>query len=111
MASFSCSPIDCCRRVIVEWSLCQELKSTEGLVDSYNVAVSKLISDLMASVEANKAFKYRIFISTDLFHGHIDMADDLECAGDVYYPRAPYHTSLLGSMSVYKTFRNCQCLK
>ena len=44
------------------------------LVDPYNVAVSKLISDLMASVEAYKTFKYRIFIFTDLFHGYIDMA-------------------------------------
>ena len=31
-------------------------------------------------------------------------------AGDAYYPRAPDHTSVLGSMSVYQIFRNCQCL-
>ena len=39
-------------------------------VDPYNVAVSKLISDL----KHIKAFKCRIFVVTDLFHGYIDMA-------------------------------------
>ena len=28
---------------------------------------------------------------------------------DAYYPRAPDHTSVLGSMSVYQIFRNFQC--
>ena len=38
------------------------LKHPVDFVDPYTVAVSKLISDLMASVET---FKYRVFIFTD----------------------------------------------
>ena len=30
--------------------------------------------------------------------------------GDAYYPRAPDHTSVLGTMTVYQIFRNSQCL-
>ena len=44
------------------------------LVDPCNDAISKCISDFIASVEVGKAFKYRIFIFTNLLHGYIDMA-------------------------------------
>ena len=64
------------------------------------MAVSKLISDLIASVEANGGFQ--IFIFTDLFHGYIDMTGK---AGDAHYRRASDHTSILGSMSVYRIIR------
>ena len=38
------------------------------------------------------------------------MAGVLQSANDAYYPRAPEHTTVLGSMSVYQIFRNCQYL-
>ena len=38
------------------------------------------------------------------------MASVLQLAGKAYYPRAPDHTFVLGSMSVYQILRNCQCL-
>ena len=48
------------------------------LFDPYKVAISKLMSDLMASVEAlwpdGNAFDNRMIIFTDLFHRYIDMA-------------------------------------
>ena len=37
----SCSPLNCCHRIIAEQSLCQQLKSSmENLVDPYNMTVS-----------------------------------------------------------------------
>ena len=43
----SCSPINCCHRVIAE-----VYGRHHELVGLYNVVVSKLISDLMVSVDA-----------------------------------------------------------
>ena len=47
---------------------------------------------------------------TDLFHGYIDMAGILLKAVDANHPRAPDHTSVLGSMYVHQILRTCQCL-
>ena len=65
----SCPPVNCRHRVIAERSVCQQLKKLYerhyGLVDPYNVVVSKLISDLMASVDAYVT-GYRLGYGTSL---------------------------------------------
>ena len=68
----SCSPINYFHRTIA--TVKKFYGRYHDLVDPYNIAVSKLISDLMAQSKHRKAFKYRIFIFTDLFDGYIDMA-------------------------------------
>ena len=55
MIEGSGSPVHCCHKVTTERSLCQHLKvSMEDFMifDPCNLAVSELISDLMAPVEA-----------------------------------------------------------
>ena len=69
----SCSPVNCCHYGgIAERSLRQQLKSSMGDI-MISTTVSKRISDMVASMKHSKAFKYRIFLFTDLSHRYIDM--------------------------------------
>ena len=59
------SSANCCRGVIIKQNLCQHLKSSMGdndLFDPYNVAISHLILDLMATAKTKYGIQFTILL-------------------------------------------------
>ena len=72
--------MNCSHSVIAEQSLCtvrKFYKRHHDLVDPYSVAISRLYPIQWPQAKHTKAFKHRIFIFNDIFHGYIDMASVL----------------------------------
>ena len=64
------SPINCCHRAVAEQAFKKFFERHHNRVDRYNVAVSKRTSDLKPQSKHSNAFKYRIFIFTDISQIH-----------------------------------------
>ena len=73
----SCSPVNCCHRVIALRSLCQQLKSSMGDIMTLLILIMwpflNIFKVWWPQSRHSMVFKYRNFILTDLFHGHIDI--------------------------------------